>query len=292
MQDGQVQATTNEQSEELESQVAETSVIEQIGQLLGNQSKEVEEIPPETKQETEPIIEPPKESPKEFVDDALVEQFPRLKMYLGKPLSDIPKAYDNLVLAYQKDHLELIKLKQEQAKKSIPKPEDFPDSIEKPDEFKKALADYREKIRQETLFEIQNQPQPVDWVQEVGKVLPQGTDTKNVLDQFTKFNASRFYNEMGEMRPDIEKFYNEHPMVLLDEIKSFYNLHSVASKTQSTIAKEGNETAYKTITNSLKKAQGDKEDLKGAQFNPVERSGQLSAEQEMLAKIYKKTQSR
>jgi len=92
---------------------------------------------------------------------------------------------------------------------------------------------------------------------------------------------------MGNLRPEPQQFYDKHPEILLNEIQSFYELSSNANKNKNVIQKESNDKAYKTITNSLKKAQENKDDLRGAQFNAVERTTQEKPEDEILAKIYK-----
>lgn len=289
MQDGQVTETLDGQEQSPVEQVEETPVVEQIGQLLNQEEtvkeKETPETIPEKPQETIPEPEVV-ESKEAVIDDAITKDFPTLKMYLGKPLKDIPKAYHNLVLAYKKDHEELIKLKQEIANKEIPKPDDFPDPIEKPEDFKKALADYAEQIRKQALSEARNQPEQYNLAGEVAKGLPEGTDVNDVLNQFTQFNTSRFYDQFGNLRPELQVFYESNPEVLRDEILSFYRLYSTASKSKTIIAKESKDTAYKTITNSIKKAQENKEDLQGTQFNAVSRSEITTAEDEMLAKIF------
>jgi len=287
----QVETAAQDQAEEaVESQAENTTeVVEQIGQLLGNEQP-TEAVEAEEPTEEQPQAEEPETKEPErplTIDEDMVKQYPRLKMYLGKNLKeDLPKAYDNVVQAYLKDHQELIKIKQEQAKK-LPELSDIPDPVEKPEDHKKWLADYTEQVRQAALLEAKNQPQPIDIVSEVGKVLPQGTDVKSVIDQFTMYNASRFYNELGELRPEVASFYDKHPEVLLNEIQSFHNLYSNASKNKNVIAKESKDTAYKTIKTSLKKAQENREDVQGLQFNAVPRTDASTAEEEILAKIYK-----
>ncbi|MCZ2268478.1 MAG: hypothetical protein LC124_06450 [Ignavibacteriales bacterium] len=293
---GQVETTPEGQAEAPEGQVVETpEVIEQIGQLLtpDNQPTETKETSEPENSESETTPEPKKEEPKlevskdVIIDEAMVQQYPRLKMFLGKPvLEALPKAYDNVVLAYKKDHEELIKIKQEQAKNSLNSSE-VPDSIEKKEEFDKWLAERDDKIRQQAIDEYLSQAKvQTDWVAEARKIVPDGVDFNKFNQEFMMFNAERFYNELGEVRPEVENFYNANPQVLISEMKKYYELTSQANKNKSVIEKEGKDTAYKTITNSLKKAQENKDDQL-AQFNAVERSTQVTPEDEILANIYK-----
>jgi hypothetical protein len=282
-QESQVEPTAEGQAEATESQVDEATVLGNISELLGNQQEE-EQQPIQPEAEVQPEVEP--EKPQELtIDEAMVNEHPELKMYLGKPLKDLGKAYSNIVKAFTKNQMRLKEIEKEQAKK-IPKASEFPDSVEKPDDFEKALAEYTERIRKEAIQEYRPEPQ-IDWVAEVGRVLPQGVEVKDVINGFTKFNASRFYDEMGNLRPEPQQFYDQHPEILLNEIKSYYELSSNANKNKNVIQKESNDKAYKTITNSLKKAQENVGDLRGAQFNAVERTTQNKPEDEILAKIYK-----
>lgn len=285
--DNQVDSTVNDQVDETVNQPeVETPVIEQIGELLnGNQTTDEPET--ETATQEQQQVEPEKkETPIIIIDDAMIQQFPTLKMYRGKPLLDyLPKAYHNVTLAYSENQKKLKQLEKEQAKQKLPDISTIPDMVEKPEEFKKWLAEEKERIRQEVLSEI---PQPeVNWVAKVQEVLPKEADINKVIDSWDKFNAERLYDESGGLRPEIQQFYNTHPQILIEEIKKFYNLSSQAEKNSMTIQSEANNKAYKTITNSIKKSNENKENVTAAQFNQIPRTEQSTPEDEMLANIYK-----
>lgn len=283
--------TTESQAEAAEGQV-EDSAIEQIGQLLNNEQSEepvveAEETKVETQAETQE--EAQVETPVPIIDDTMINEYPALKMYKGKPLKDLGKAYQNIVKAFTENQMRLKQIEKERAKKSIPEPSEVPDPVEKPEEFKKYLQELVDSKKKEAIEEYLSQakePQ-VDWVAEARKIVPEGVDFDAFRNDFMMFNAERFYNELGEVRPEVESFYNANPQILISEMKKHYELTSKANKSKTTIEKESKDTAYKTITNSLKKAKENKEDLQGAQFNAVERSDQSTAEDEILAKIYK-----
>lgn len=287
----QVDETVENQAEAVQDQVEETvDVQEQVSALLGNSEPIQEEVKEEPKkEEVQEEIQTNQQVPVEtIIDKTMIEQYPTLKMYLGKPLSEIPRAYDNLVSAYQKDHKELVKIKNELAKK-VPDPKEVPDPIEKPDDFKKWLSEYTEQVKQQAIIDRQNQPEQIDWVAEAKKVIP-AENFDEFRQEFLSYNAERFYDKFGELRKDVTDFYDKNPDVLLNEMKKYYNLSSKANKTKEVIQKESKDTAYKTISESLKKAKDHKEDLTGAQFNAVSREVSETEEEQILAKIYKKAQ--
>lgn len=292
--EGQATQLENSQvSETAVSQVEETTiqsegasdVIGQIGKLLnpeGNQqeTKTQEEIQVETK------VEPQKEVA--VIDDAMIKEYPALKMYRGKPLVELGKAYQNIVKAYTENQMRLKQIEKEQVRNTLPKPSEVPDPVEKPEEFQKWLAEYTEKVIQTNKPE----PEPINWVGEVQKILPKEADVNVVLDEWSKFNAKRLFDPTGNLRPDVQKFYNENPDILLDEIQSFYGLSTQAQKNKMTIQQESKNTAYKTVTNALKKGNEDKENISNAQFNAVQRTDTTSEEDVILANIFKIAQGK
>lgn len=313
---GQVQETANSQVEETaesqveqtaesqvsdtaESQVESTSVIDQIGQLLSTpQTEEPEEG--ETSDESENTEEPKdseeskdsqepekgKEQSEPVVDDSIIEQFPYLRSYYGKPLKQVAVAYGHLVRELTKAKMELSELKKSKTEVKL---DEVPDPIEDPEGFKKWYAAEQQRIREEALQEAKLQAQPqVDWVGEVKKYLPPEADVNKVLNSFRNFNALRFYNEYGQIRPEIERFYNEHPEVLIEEIRNHYLLASQAEKNKMAIQNESNKKAYETVTKSLKKAKEHKEDLRSAQVNIVGRSQEMTPEEELLNSMFQK----
>lgn len=283
----QVEQTAESQAEATESQVENTTdVVEQVGQLLTTETQdesqeEIQDKTQETKEEVAPVqVEP-------VIDDTMINEYPALKMYKGKPLKDLGKAYQNIVKAFTENQMRLKQIEKERAKRSIPEPTEVPDPVENPDEFKKYMETYAASIKQQAIDEYLSQAKvQTDWVAEARKIVPDGVDFNKFSQEFMMFNAERFYNELGEVRPEVENFYNANPQVLISEMKKYYELTSQANKNKSVIEKEGKDTAYKTITNSLKKAQENKDDQL-AQFNAVERSTQVTPEDEILANIYK-----
>jgi len=302
MDESQESKTTESQAEATDGQVDESAeVVGRIGQLLETQesqeeTQETQELTKEPKKEETPVetqaetqVETPVEIPVSVIDDTMINEYPALKMYKGKPLKDLGKAYQNIVKAYTENQMRLKQIEKENAKRSIPEPSEVPDPIEKPEEFKKYLQEFAETTKKQAIEEYLSQPREpqVDWVAEARKVVPEGVDFDAFRNDFMMFNAERFYNELGEVRPEVESFYNSNPQILISEMKKHYNLTSNAQKTKDTIQKEGKDTAYKTITNSLKKAQENKDDLQGAQFNATERGSVMTEEDQILANIFK-----
>lgn len=290
----QVETTVNDQVPEtaesqvkgsVENQVEETLDAQvELNKILNPTQEEKVETQVEEQVETETQVE----AKPVIIDDTIIQQYPTLKMYRGKPLNDILGAYHNLTKAYGEDHKRLKQLEKEQAQKNVGDISKVPDPIEKPEEFKQWLVDERERIRQEALAEVQVQPQ-VNWVDNLKEQLPKDVDVNKVIDNWDKFNSKRLYNNLGELRPELKDFYAKNPEILIDEISSFYNLSSQAEKNQMTVQQESRNQAYKTVTNSLKKAQENKENLQKANFNPIQRTNEVTPEDEILSLIYKKS---
>lgn len=292
----QVEETVENQAEAVQDQVTETLDAQtELSKLLRPEGNQPETEAQEQEAQAETQVET-KEEPKQevgIIDDAMIQQFPTLKMYRGKSLLDIPKAYHNLTLAYAEDHRRLKQIEKEQAKK-LPDISTVPDQVEKPEEYKKWLADYTEQVRKdeyEKLVAKMQQPQ-INYFVEVQKSLPQGVDAQKVIDGWDAFNAERLYDQMGNLRQQWKDFYQENPQVLINEIKAHYALSSQAEKNTMTIQQEANNKAYKTVTNSIKKSNENREELVKANFNQVSRTNQATPEEDLLALIYKKAQGK
>ena len=278
----------------------EKSAIEQLGELLHPEEKSeqvVEEPKKEEVQPPEPVEGEQKEpqevvqdEPKpEFIDDSIIEQYPTLKMYRGKPIKDALKAYDSLARKFTSSQQELVKLKQKQISDSKRKASDFPDPVEKPEEFEKSLSEYEKQIREDERNRLANQPEQPDIVGEVAKLLPKDTDVNKVIDGWVKFNSARIFNEFGERRPDTTNFYKQNPDVLFNEIAEFYNLSNRAEKNEMQIISEGKDLAYKNVKNAFKEGNKNKENAPNAEVNAISRSEEkLTEEDELLMKMYEK----
>ena len=120
-----------------------------MGKLLHPVQEQIEESQ-EVIQETKEEVQTKEVG---IIDDEMIQQFPTLKMYRGKSLLDIPKAYHNLTLAYAEDHRRLKQIEKEQAKK-LPDISTIPDPVEKPEEHRKWLEDYTERVRKEALESV------------------------------------------------------------------------------------------------------------------------------------------
>ena len=105
----------------------------------------------ETKNESEESQEETQDEPEEIqsaepvVSDELIEQFSTLKMYRGKPLSVLPKAYDSLVRKLTEQATELKTLKGKLEQSSLNELGDPPDYYTEREEFDKWL-EKRDKL--------------------------------------------------------------------------------------------------------------------------------------------------
>lgn len=286
MQDG-----TQQNNEQVDKPVEETKVestvegseeqsLDSVGKLLREEptetqeTKEVQETE-ETQEEVKPVSEP-------VVDDTLIKEYPVLKMYRGKPLKDLAKAYQSIVSRFTKTNQLLEELKRKTENDSLPDISTMPDPIEKPEEAKKWLKDRDEAIRKQV---PQQQQQAPNVVSEIQRKLPENADIQKVVDGWTTFNSERIFNELGEMRPEVQAFYSENPHVLVNEVVSYYNLLSKAEKNEVDIQVEAKKKAAKDMTNAFKQAQKNKDNMPNAQANAVQRTTELTPEEELLARI-------
>jgi hypothetical protein len=275
--EGQVETTPEGQVEE--TPVVEQTLQEQVGQLLKptQEELETEEVQPQTQQSTQ----------EELIDDTLIEQYPALKMYRGQKFKDaLPKAYSEIVKKFTKTNMELKELQKKQLQSSIPNPSDFPDPVEKPEEFKQAIADFREKVRQEALNEPR-QEQP-NMLNEVAKHLPEGADVNDAIAGWEKDNAFRLYDDTGLIREDQKNFYNQNPHIFIREVVKYYSDNLKVNKTQAQIQSESKAQAAKNLQDAIRKANSNKENQPSAQVNATARENTLTAEEELLLKIQSK----
>lgn len=278
---GQVQETVIDQEQSVTDQVSQTSEAEeQLGKLLNPETASEPEPTQEAKlpeESNEAEVEPEQEQAIPVIDDNIIRDFPQLRMYKGKPVKDLAPAYALLVSKLTQSQQELKKLKQELANSSTSK---IPDQVEDPEGFKKWLEEYTEQIKSS----VQVKPQ-VDWTQEVSRYLPPEADVNKVVEAFKDFNSVRFYDELGQVRPEVEQFYNQNPEVLLNELSRFYQMMSKAEKNEMSIQQESKKKAYDTVKTSLKKANKEKENLQSAAVNVIPRNVELTDEEKMLLNI-------
>lgn len=293
MPDEQVQTVTpTEPTQAVTPVETEKTLIEQVGQLLRPEDNSQQVVEKEEVQPQEPEIkegepqepEVPKEP--EIIDDSVIEQYPVLKMYRGKPIKEVLKAYDSIVRKFTSTSQELAKLKQKQT--TIPKPEEVPDAVEKPEDFKKWIEEYTEQVREDERTKILNQPEPPDLQVEISKHLPKEANVQEVIDNWVKFNSARIFNEFGERRKETTDFYNQNPDVLVNDIVSFYNLLSHAQKNELQVKTEGKKLAYENVKGAIRNANQNKENAPGANFNPIARTTSYTPEEELLGKILTK----
>lgn len=283
----EVEQVQTENQPEAES---EQTLVEQVGQLL--RPEEVKEEPKEVVQPQEPeVIEGEPEVPQEpkepdVIDDSVIEQYPVLKMYRGKPIKEVLKAYDSIVRKFTSTSQELAKLKQKQT--TIPKPEEVPDAVENPEDFKKWIKEYTEQVREDERTRVLNQPEPPNLEVEIAKYLPKDADVQKVVDGWVRHNSEMIFNEFGDRRPEVTAFYNQNPEILISQIVKFYNLSSQAQKNELQVKTEGKKLAYENVKGAIRNANANKENIPNSTVNAIKRTDSFTPEEELLGKILTK----
>ena len=273
------EAEVKEQVKGLLEQEPETEVAQETQETQETQEEVQEETQTKTQETQEPLV----------VDDELVEKYPQLRMYLGKPIKNLADAYANLVGKMHGVIKENNELKGKLSKTSLDELGAPPDMVENPDKFKEWLDKRDKMIREQAISEQSNQPEQIDYLAVVQKNLPEGVDSKRVADAWSKFNSARLFDEVGQLRPEIQKLYSEHPQIMVDEILNFYNLSSKANQNDFTIKSEAKKEAYKQTKENFKQAQKTKKE--SSQINSVQRTSEATPEDEILTKIYQLAQS-
>ena len=268
--------------------LTEAEQAEQVKQLLSDE--------PEGEPEKEPEGEPEELSGKpgeperepEVVTDELIEKFPTLKMYRGKPLKDVMGGYDGIVRQYNAILNEKKELEKKLKKDSLSELGEAPDRIEDPEGFNKWLKKRDDLIRQQALESQVKQPQ-TNYLTEVQKRLPEGTDVNKVIEGWSKFNSDILYDEFGNLRQEVSYLYSQNPNLLVSEILKYYNLVSKAEQNDTLIQKKVKQETYERTKQSIKDAQRTIKESKDVKATP--RTEALTEEDELLSQIYAKANS-
>ena len=265
------------EGQEEQTQVSEQEAKEQVKALLNDEPVETEVAQEETPEQTE--VETPKSV---VISDEIIDKFPSLKMFRGKNLEELAPVYDKLVRKYQNEIREKKELERKLEKTSLTELGEPPDPIENRAEFDKWLQKRDELVKSQ----VKTEPQPtMNPLAEVQKRLPD-VDINKVADEWAKFNARRLFDATGNLRPDIQKMYQEEPDLMVDEIVNFYGLLSKAEQNELAIETKAKEETYKRTKEAFKKAKETKKE--SSQINSVPRTSTLTPEDELLNQIYQK----
>lgn len=275
----QVESAVEETKQEETLEVSEAELKRQVKSLLGEETQEKtqEETQKEETQEETKVPEP-------IVTDELIEQFPTLKMYRGKPVSQLAPIYDKLVRKLTSEIQKRKELEGKLEKTSLDGIGEPPDPIENRAEFDKWL-----KKRDELVKSQVKQPEPeVDYLIEVQKRLP-NVDAREVVNDWAKHNSRRLFDETGNLRPEVQALYQRDPELMIEEITNFYELSSKANKNEDTIEQESKKQAYLKTKENFKEARKAKKE--SSEVHAVSRTTELTPEDELLQKIYNSVQS-
>ena len=282
----QVETAVEETKQEDTLEVSEAEQKAQVKALLEPQEEVQTEVTQEETTETEPVQESKEEVTPKTIDDKLIEKFPQLKMYRGKLIEDLAPAYANLVGKMYELSRENNELKGKLEKTSLDELGEPPDPIDNRKEFDKWLAKRDSLIKSQI---PESKPEPVNHLAVVQQRLPEGIDAQKVADSWTKFNAVRLFDETGNLRPEIQKLYQDHPEIMIDEITNFYKLSSQANQNEFMIQKKAKEEAYQKTKENFKQAQKTKKE--SSSVNAVQRTTDVTPEDEILTKIYQLAQT-
>ena len=285
----QVEEPKGEPQEEPQGEpLTEAEQAEQVKQLLSDEPEGEPEKEPEG--EPEELSDKPGEPEREpeVVTDELIEKFPTLKMYRGKPLKDVMGGYDGIVRQYNAILNEKKELEKKLKKDSLSELGEAPDRIEDPEGFNKWLKKRDDLIRQQALESQVKQPQ-TNYLTEVQKRLPEGTDVNKVIEGWSKFNSDILYDEFGNLRQEVSYLYSQNPNLLVSEILKYYNLVSKAEQNDTLIQKKVKQETYERTKQSIKDAQRTIKESKDVKATP--RTEALTEEDELLSQIYAKANS-
>lgn len=279
----QVDPAVEETKQEETVEISEAEQKGQVRALLGEETKEEsEEVQEEPQTETEEI-----QSQEPVISDEMIEQFPQLKMYRGKPLKDLGKAYANLVGKLHQTIKENNELKGKLEKSSLTELGDPPDPIENREAFDKWLQKRDELIKSQI---PKSEPQPtIDPLMEAKKRLPEGTDVQKLADAWAKFNARMLFDETGNLKQEIKSLYEKEPELMIDSIVNFHSLLSKTEQNELAIETKAKQEAYNKTKDAFKKAR--KTQSESSQVNVVSRTNETTPEDEILSKIYQAAQS-
>jgi len=270
----QVEEPEGEPQQEPEGEPAEAS--EKIKQLL------TEEPEGEPKEEVKEEVKEPKGEPVPLIPDDLIEKFSTLKMYRGKPITELIPAYDGMVRKLNQvinEKKELEKKLDQDGLKSIGDP---PDPIDDPKGFDKWLQRRDEIIRSQTKPEVV-EPQ-INPLQIIQQKLPEGVDANKVADEWAKFNSDTLFDELGGLRPEFQTLYKQKPELLVSQIVNYYNLMNKAEQNEVLIQSKAKEQAYGQVKQSFKDAKRTKSET--LQSNAAQRQTELTPEDEILSNIF------
>jgi hypothetical protein len=277
--------TTEEQSEETSEELealSEEETVAKVSELLNEQEETTEEQPEEVEAEAETEETPEEvEAPVATVDEEFVKAYPATKAYIGKPVTELGKGYQSVVKEFYETRKENSELKKKLAEVSIPKLEDEPDPVEKPEEHKKWTEEREEAIRQDERNKLKDQPQEINYMAELSKNLPSDVDVNKVVEGWSNANAYRLYDELGELMPEVQLLYRNKPHLLAQEITEYYNLTTKADKTDAQIKK----AAHTKSKEDFKKARRTKKTMPGSEVNVIERATETNETDRMLSNI-------
>ncbi len=276
----QVESPVEETKEDETVELSEGEQVEQVRNLLNPDSTETKEAE-ESEAETEPQEGTQEEVKPDIISDEIIEQFPTLKMYRGKPIKELAPSYDKLVRKLHETIQKNKELEGKLSKTSLNELGEPPDPIENRAEFDKWLEKRDELIKSQVKVE----PEPViNPLAEVKKRLPDA-DVEKIADEWAKFNSRRLFDATGNLKPEIKKMYQEDPDLMVDELISFYNLLSKAEQNELQIEKRAKEETFKQTKEAFKKARQTKKE--SSQVQTVQRNVTTTPEDQMLMNILK-----
>jgi len=182
-----------------------TNDQEQQSEVQEEVTKEVEETNQEVIQEEPEQVESENTN---VLSSEYVKEFGLPKEFIGKPVTELGKSYRNLLGKLTEQGQTISQLKKSKVenteKEVVVEEKDFPDPVEFPEEFKKALKDFRSKVKDELRREILNEVEPtLKPAQEIAMKNQQIEISKAISNGLEGVEAKEAITLWSEQNPDL-----------------------------------------------------------------------------------------
>lgn len=301
----------NTETKAEDTPVTEEQLTEVISSYIDNPensektSEEPVEKPVEEPSEPEPAEEPEvPEEQSQVVNEDIVKQYPALKPFQGKPLTEAFKAYDELRRSTTKLTQELSELKKQSAKSGSQQPdveEEVPDPVDEPEKFKKYFKNLSSKLKAEAKAEVLTEltgkleilektiaPITIEKKQQeitnlIKSQLPDA-DVTQVIEDWKNDNSDLLFDNNGDLNNELVSFYDQHPEIFIRDVVKSYKLKKIENQ-----YKENQKNQKLAVADKVKKAikqVGSGKNIPQAEVNTTPRTEEpLSDTDRLLSEI-------
>lgn len=218
-------------SETTQEDFQEESSKENVETSTSNPDESPEEITETDTSNQTGLLKTMPEMP--VIDDEIIQKYPTLKSYKGRPITEIAHAYDATVR-------QLNKISQRLKKKDIPKLEDMPDPYQNPDEAQQWLNN-RDKQMKEDDF---------DYIGAIAARLPGDTDVAQLVQNWAAKNQKFLFDGSG-IRKEVQAVFEKEPMLLVEQVVNHYTDLVEGESQKRAIEKKTSKQVYNTVKKSF-----------------------------------------